>query len=416
MIFRKKYCILLIITEYKGVYYGSWITFLFFSFFRRISFFFSPCVIPIIPIYFSFLAGNGKKNDCYGNIIYNQKKVFFNTLFFIFGISTSFFILGFSFTAIGDIAFSQKDIISKIGGIIIIALGLFQLGIIKLNPLYKEKRIAYTNKRITPLVAFVTGFTFSFAWTPCIGPILSSVLILAASLKDNTIGNLLIFIYSLGFVIPFLLIGLFTATLLNFFKSKQKFLKYTVKIAGVFLIIIGTLTFFGYTNQLSNYFLSSPSNSLISSNSDAVLNKDSYRLIDQYGNEHILSDYKGKVVFLNFWATWCPPCKEEMPYIEELYKEFGENKKDVIILGITNPVTEENLNGQDKNIDEIKYFLQENNYSFPTVFDRTGIYFDNFKIRAFPTTYIIGKDGEIKTAIPGAMTKQQMLKLINTNL
>lgn len=378
--------------------------------------FFSPCVIPIIPIYFSFLAGNGKKNDCYGNIIYNQKKVFFNTLFFIFGISTSFFILGFSFTAIGDIAFSKKDIISKIGGIIIIALGLFQLGIIKLNPLYKEKRIAYTNKRITPLVAFITGFTFSFAWTPCIGPILSSVLILAASLKDNTIGNLLIFIYSLGFVIPFLLIGLFTATLLNFFKSKQKFLKYTVKIAGVFLIIIGTLTFFGYTNQLSNYFLSSPSNSLISNNSDAVLNKDSYRLIDQYGNEHILSDYKGKVVFLNFWATWCPPCKEEMPYIEELYKEFGENKKDVIILGITNPVTEENLNGQDKNIDEIKYFLQENNYSFPTVFDRTGIYFDNFKIRAFPTTYIIGKDGEIKTAIPGAMTKQQMLKLINTNL
>lgn len=377
--------------------------------------FFSPCVIPIIPIYFSFLAGNGKKNDCYGNIIYNQKKVFFNTLFFIFGISTSFFILGFSFTAIGDIAFSQKDIISKIGGIIIIALGLFQLGIIKLNPLYKEKRIAYTNKRITPLVAFITGFTFSFAWTPCIGPILSSVLILAASLKDNTIGNLLIFIYSLGFVIPFLLIGLFTATLLNFFKSKQKFLKYTVKIAGVFLIIIGTLTFFGYTNQLSNYFLSSPSNSLISNNSDAVLNKDSYRLMDQYGNEHILSDYKGKVVFLNFWATWCPPCKEEMPYIEELYKEFGENKKDVIILGITNPVTEENLNGQDKNIDEIKYFLQENNYSFPTVFDRTGIYFDNFKIRAFPTTYIIGKDGEIKTAIPGAMTKQQMLKLINTN-
>lgn len=378
--------------------------------------FFSPCVIPIIPIYFSFLAGNGKKNDCYGNIIYNQKKVFFNTLFFIFGISTSFFILGFSFTAIGDIAFSQKDIISKIGGIIIIALGLFQLGIIKLNPLYKEKRIAYTNKRITPLVAFITGFTFSFAWTPCIGPILSSVLILAASLKGNTIGNLLIFIYSLGFVIPFLLIGLFTATLLNFFKSKQKFLKYTVKIAGVFLIIIGTLTFFGYTNQLSNYFLSSPSNSLISNNSDAVLNKDSYRLIDQYGNEHILSDYKGKVVFLNFWATWCPPCKEEMPYIEDLYKEFGENKKDVIILGITNPVTEENLNGQDKNIDEIKYFLQENNYSFPTVFDRTGIYFDNFKIRAFPTTYIIGKDGEIKTAIPGAMTKQQMLKLINTNL
>lgn len=378
--------------------------------------FFSPCVIPIIPIYFSFLAGNGKKSDCYGNISYNQKKVFFNTLFFIFGISTSFFILGVSFTTIGDLAFSQKDIISKIGGVIIIILGLFQLGIIKLNPLYKEKRIAYSDKKITPFVAFITGFTFSFAWTPCVGPILSSVLILAATLKDNSIGNLLIFIYSLGFVIPFLLIGLFTTTLLNFFKSKQNFLKYTVKIAGGFLVIIGTLTFLGYTNQLSNYFIPSTLNGSITNNTETILNKDSYRLLDQYGNEHILSNYKGKVVFLNFWATWCPPCKEEMPTIEELYKEFGENKNDVIILGITNPVTEENPNGQDKNIDEIKYFLQENNYSFPTVFDKTGIYFDNFKIRAFPTTYIIGKDGEIKTAIPGAMNKQQMLKLINDNI
>ena len=378
--------------------------------------FFSPCVIPIIPIYFSFLAGNGKKSDCYGNISYNQKKVFFNTLFFIFGISTSFFILGVSFTTIGDLAFSQKDIISKIGGVIIIILGLFQLGIIKLNPLYKEKRITYSDKKITPFVAFITGFTFSFAWTPCVGPILSSVLILAATLKDNSIGNLLIFIYSLGFVIPFLLIGLFTTTLLNFFKSKQNFLKYTVKIAGGFLVIIGTLTFLGYTNQLSNYFIPSTLNSSITNNTETILNKDSYRLLDQYSNEHILSNYKGKVVFLNFWATWCPPCKEEMPTIEELYKEFGENKNDVIILGITNPVTEENPNGQDKNIDEIKYFLQENNYSFPTVFDKTGIYFDNFKIRAFPTTYIIGKDGEIKTAIPGAMTKQQMLKLIRDNI
>lgn len=94
---------------------------------------------------------------------------------------------------------------------------------------------------------------------------------------------------------------------------------------------------------------------------------------------------------------------------------FDENKEDVIILGVTNPVTEENPNGQDKNIEEIKYFLNENNYTFPTVFDRTGIYFDNFKIRAFPTTYLIGKDGEIKRVIPGAMNKEQLLKLIKDN-
>ena len=378
--------------------------------------FFSPCVIPIIPIYFSYLAGNGKKIDCYGNITYDQKKVFFNTLFFIMGISVSFFILGVSFTVIGDIAFSQKDIITKIGGVIIIVLRLFQLGIIKANPLYKEKRITYDNKKISPFIAFITGFTFSFAWTPCVGPILSSVLILVASLDNSSVGNLLIFIYSLGFVIPFLLIGLFTTTLLNFFKAQQKFLKYTVKISGLFLIVIGSLTFLGYTNQLSNYFLpTTPSSSISKESDNTILNKDSYRLIDQYGKEHILSNYKGKTILLNFWATWCPPCKEEMPFLEDIYKMFDENKEDVIILGVTNPVTEENPNGQDKNIEEIKYFLNENNYTFPTVFDRTGIYFDNFKIRAFPTTYLIGKDGEIKRVIPGAMNKEQLLKLIKDN-
>ena len=390
--------------------------FYFLTFLSGILSFFSPCVIPIIPIYFSYLTGNGKQIDCYGNLTYNQKKVFFNTLFFILGISTSFFILGVSFTTIGNIAFSQKNIISKIGGIIIIILGLFQLEIIKINPLYKEKRITYDSKKVSPFIAFITGFTFSFAWTPCVGPILSSVLILATTLNNNTLANLLIFIYSLGFVIPFLLIGMFTTILLNFFKTHQKFLKYTVKISGFFLIIIGTLTFFGYTNQLSNYFLPSNSTNSISNESNPILNKDSYRLIDQYGIEHILSDYRGKVVLLNFWATWCPPCKEEMPYLEEIYKNFGSNKKDVIILGITNPITEENPNGQDKNIEEIKYFLNENKYTFPTIFDKTGIYFDNFKIRAFPTTFIIGKDDEIKVVIPGAMNKEQILKLINNNL
>ena len=377
--------------------------------------FFSPCVIPIIPIYFSYLAGNGKKIDCYGNITYDQKKVFFNTLFFTLGISISFFILGISFTTIGNLAFSQKNIISKIGGIIIIILGLFQLGLINITSLQKEKRISYDNKKISPFIAFITGFTFSFAWTPCVGPILSSVLILAASLENNTVGNLLILIYSLGFIVPFILIGLFTTTLLNFFKTKQKFLRYTIKFCGFFLIIIGSLTFLGYTNQLSNYFLPSTSSNSISNKTDTILNQDSYRLMDQYGVEHILSNYKGKTVLLNFWATWCPPCKEEMPHLEEIYKEFGENKGDIIILGITHPVTQENPNGQDKNIEEIKYFLSENNYTFPTIFDKTGTYFDSFQIRAFPTTYIIGKDGTIKTMVPGAMTKNQLLDLINKN-
>ena len=332
------------------------------------------------------------------------------------GISISFFILGVSFTTLGDIIFTQKELFSKIGGAIIILLGLFQLNLLKLNFLQRNMRIEYTDKPINPFVAFITGFTFSFAWTPCVGPILSSVLILSSSMPNQIIGNFLIFIYSLGFIIPFLLIGIFTTKLLNFFKTKQKFLKYTSKFGGVLLIVIGLLTFLGYTNQISNYFVSYTNNEKIQTNENqGVFNPDSYKLFDQYGKEHILSDYRGKVIFLNFWATWCPPCKEEMPYIEELYKEYGNNEKDVIILGITNPTTDENPRGQDKSIDQIKKFIETGNYTFPTVFDKTGDYFENFKIRAYPTTFIIGKDGEIKTAIPGAMNKEQMKKLIETN-
>ncbi|MEG0136059.1 MAG: cytochrome c biogenesis protein/redoxin [Cetobacterium sp.] len=378
--------------------------------------FFSPCVIPLMPIYFGYLAGSGKKIDRYGNTFYDQKKVFIHTLFFTIGISISFFILGVSFSTLGDIIFTQKELFSKIGGVVIILLGLFQLNLLKLNFLQRDMRIEYTDKPINPFVAFITGFTFSFAWTPCVGPILSSVLILSSSMPNQIVGNFLILIYSLGFIIPFLLIGMFTTKLLNFFKTKQKFLKYTSKFGGVLLIAIGLLTFLGYTNQISNYFVSYTNNTNVQTNEkQGTFYSDSYKLFDQYGKEHILSDYNGKLIFLNFWATWCPPCKEEMPHIEELYKEYGNNEKDVIILGITNPITDENPRGQDKNIDQIKKFIKNGNYTFPTVFDKTGNYFENFKIRAYPTTFIIGKDGEIKAAIPGAMNKEQMKKLIETN-
>ncbi|WP_297597537.1 cytochrome c biogenesis protein/redoxin [uncultured Cetobacterium sp.] len=376
--------------------------------------FFSPCIIPIIPIYFGYLAGSGKKTDCYGNIFYDQKKVFLHTLFFTLGICVSFFILGISFTTLGDIIFTQKDIFSKIGGVIIILLGLFQLNLLKLNFLQRDMRLNYSEKPINPLIAFITGFTFSFAWTPCVGPILSSVLILSSSVSNKLIGNFLILIYSLGFIIPFLLIGIFTTRLLNFFKAKQKFLKYTSKIGGILLITIGLLTFLGYTNKLSTYLVSSTNNVKVGTQQEATFNSDSYKLFDQFGKEHVLSDYKGKTIFLNFWATWCPPCKEEMPYIEKIYKDFGSNEKDIIILGITNPVTEENPYGQDKDINQIKKFIKNGNYTFPTVFDKTGKYFENFKIRAYPTTVIIGADGQIKASIPGAMNEEQMKKLIKS--
>lgn len=414
-----------------------------FVFLEGVISFFSPCVIPLIPIYISYLAGNAKQTDENGIIVYKQKKVFFHTLFFILGISFAFFILGISFSALGTFFNTNKVLFTRIGGIIIILLGFLQLGVFNINFLNREHKInikSLLNKPVNPFIAFIMGFTFSFAWTPCIGPFLSSVLILASSSKNALTGNLLILVYTAGFVIPFLLVGMFTTQLLNFIKSKQRFLKYAIKLGGILLIIIGILTFTGYANSISSYLNRYSSNNENSNNreeentiqesttqestsqqdtseqEDTTLEAFDFTLTDQYGNIHTLSDYKGKVVFLNFWATWCPPCKLEMPYIEELYNEYNLNQDDIVILGVANPSSEEYPHNQDVNEAEIKKFLDDNNYTFPVVFDKTGQTLNDYFINSFPTTFMIDKLGNIYGYVQGSLTKDMIINIINQAL
>ncbi len=391
--------------------------------------FFSPCVIPLIPVYMGYLAGNGKRINKEGLIVYDRKKVFIHTLFFTLGISFAFFILGMSFTTLGSFFGGNKLLFTRIGGILIVIFGLFQLGIFDFSFLQKERKIhiKLAEEKMNPVMALIMGFTFSFAWTPCIGPALSSVLIMASGATTSFEGNLLVFVYAIGFLIPFLLLGLFTTQVLNFLKSKQRLLKYTIKVGGVILILMGIMTFTGWMNNVSGYLNSfgykdqsnsqqvpEPSNrSEITSD---VVPAFDFTLTDQYGNEHMLSDYKGKVVFINFWATWCPPCKKELPDIEALYKEYNLNQKEVVFLGITNPSTDEYPNNQDVGKEEIKAFLDENGYTFPTLFDESGEVFKNYSISAFPTTFIIDKEGNIAGYVPGMMTKDIMLNIIKKAL
>ncbi len=215
--------------------------------------FFSPCVLPLIPVYISYLAGNGRKVNNDGTVFYERKKVLINSLFFVLGISSIFFLLGLSFSALGIFFNRNKDLFSKIGGIIIIIMGLVQLDIIKLNFLKAEKRmhLNINTVKMNPLLAYIMGLTFSFAWTPCVGPALSSVLILASHAESTYASVLLVSVYTLGFVIPFIILGMFTAETLNFFKEKRNLVKYTIKIGGVILIIIGLMTLTGTFTAVS---------------------------------------------------------------------------------------------------------------------------------------------------------------------
>ena len=146
--------------------------------------FFSPCVLPLVPLYVGYLAGGAKTVEVDGTIRYPRGRVMWNTLFFVLGISATFFLLGFGFTALGQFFSDNRLWFARISGIIMVLFGLYQLGVFGHSmALEREHRLPFRlgGRTMGPLVALVLGFTFSFAWTPCVGPVLGSVLLMASS-------------------------------------------------------------------------------------------------------------------------------------------------------------------------------------------------------------------------------------------
>ncbi len=376
--------------------------------------FFSPCIIPIIPLYMSYLAGSAKTVNEDGTITYKRKTTLLHTLFFVLGISASFFILGLSFTAIGSFFNNSKYILLIICGILIIVMGLFQTGIIKIKFLQKEKKInANINiKKMNPLFAFILGFLFSFAWTPCVGPALSSVLMMAGSEESMLIGNLYVLLYAIGFIIPFLILGLFTNEALNLLKKHQKALMNLVKIGGLLLIVIGMILLYNGISSIPEKSLNSCTiNESGLSNCGTGNNIDlkvapNFTLKDINNQEYTLEKYQDKTIFLNFWSTTCSICKEELESIEKLYQEY--QNKDIIILTIVSP--KENKASKE----EIKKYIEDKNYTFPVLIDEENTTFENYFITSYPNTFII-KDNEIKEKIPGALKYEQLKEEIEKN-
>lgn len=431
--------------------------------------FFSPCVLPLVPLYLGYLAGGSARTREDGTIDYPRRTVLVNTVFFVVGVSFAFFLLGFGFTALGQFFTGNQRAFSVVAGLIMVAFGLYMLGVFgKVRAVETERRLPFRLDRfaMNPLVALVLGFTFSFAWTPCIGPVLAGVLLMASSSASAAMGYALVGVYTLGFVLPFLAVGLFTGAVLRFFRTHGNVVKYTVKVGGALLVVMGVMTITGWMNGVTSYLSSfggadaaieqkqdaeegegaggaaegqegegsagsggtdsaggAGAGSAGKDGSDGDADSDlrpapqaDVKLVDQNGVEHSLSDYRGKTVFLNFFATWCGPCKREIPDIERLYRDRGENAGDLVVLGVANPKTQEHPQNSDVSVDEVKAFVEDEGITYPVLLDTENALFSAYGISAFPTTFMIDKDGNVFGYATGMLTADTMESIVNQTM
>jgi len=203
--------------------------------------FLSPCVLPLIPAYFSFITGYSLEELTGGSNEKIRKKVILSTCLFVVGFSLVFVSMGASASYLGGLMYTYKKFIRIIGGFLIIILGIHLTGFIRIPGLDFEKRISVEKKPLHFLGTLLIGMAFAAGWTPCIGPLLGSILIIAGNQETVWQGIVLLGVYSTGLALPFIVVSIFINFLLIFIKKASKVLKYVNIVAGVVLIIVGLI-------------------------------------------------------------------------------------------------------------------------------------------------------------------------------
>ncbi len=217
--------------------------------------FFSPCVVPLIPGYLSFVSGVSLWEMQLAERRQHIGRVLFATAVFVLGFSSIFTALGASASLVGAFVLGNRVLLSRIGGAVVILLGLIMLGVIKIPGLARERRVQVARRPRGVLGAFPIGMAFGFAWTPCVGPVLGAILTLAATTQRGADGAALLFAYSLGLGIPFLVTAILLTTTFKALHPLGRYAHVIERASGAFLVVMGTALLFDLVFRLNAWIL-----------------------------------------------------------------------------------------------------------------------------------------------------------------
>ncbi|GAW91250.1 cytochrome c biogenesis CcdA family protein [Calderihabitans maritimus] len=206
--------------------------------------FLSPCVLPLVPAYFSYLAGSSANSA--------RGATFIRAFGFVMGFATVFVTMGATASTIGKLLITYKAIYVKVSAIIIIVFGLSLMEVVRLRPLMRERRFSFGSSAATrPMGALILGMAFAAGWTPCVGPVLGSILLYAGSAATVKEGIIMLVVYSIGLAVPFLLAGLVMERLKVFLQRFGEYLPWISRASGLVMVLFGLLIFFDKLAWLS---------------------------------------------------------------------------------------------------------------------------------------------------------------------
>lgn len=384
------------------------------AFLAGVASFLSPCVLPLVPGYVSLISGvsidrlkgeGGSKSSA-------RRAVIINSIAFNIGLSMIFLSLGAAAGLVGGSILSNVWV-RVIGGLVIIGFGLQLIGLLKIGALYKDTRFFSQQKPRGILGSFTLGMAFAAGWTPCIGPILGGIIGLAATSGGWRSGLLLSSFYSAGLAVPFLLTGIGINQFLGFYSKFRKHLHKVEVVSGAILILIGLVVALGLTTRLNSSALAglipnaekwveswskknggTPATAPVAKNSAPLTPAPDIALKTLDDQSFRLSSLRGRVVVLNFWATWCIPCRAEIPELNAMQKDLGD--KGLTIIGASwNDTTE-----------GIKEFQSDIKQDYTVLTGGEDVQDKFGGIPSLPTTYIIDRDGNIREKIIGGRDRE----------